>query len=591
MAGHALIVEDDPLAAAILADWLKESGWEVVVVSNVADAMEQVRATTPAVAFVDLVLPGEFDGTDLAAWLRLLPQADGLRLVMMSARADAGERVESLSGGRFLPKPLTREAVTAALEGLPTTAPLPAPAPPEPPAQAPARNLVDHLEELANGRFSGVLLATVGGHRIRVGLRRGNPVWVRTPHTDTGIGAILVDLGALEPAVLQARLATGRATGVPLGELLLRDRLIDRPTIEWALREQVLRRLVALADLGVSDAAMGPPTEVVAGFEVPLAAVLWRLGRPRTAPVPDEGHLHVDAWTRAWWRLFDPTGALGTALPRVVAGAPLADLDRSEDTPSPVLPLVAHLLAAGLATVAAAPPTFAAAVAPEGAALAAWADGVAARHRLWADASHYTVLGLGDEADPEQVEAAMLSALAAWDPAGLPPGVDGATRQRCQELRARILAAARVLGDSARRAVYDARLRGPSGHRALAASAEGTPLLLADRARRLLERGQAVVAAGMLARAAEGLPDDPDVLALLGRARHAACPEDPDAGESELRRALALDPGDLHARYALAAVLRARGADEEARAQLTDARRRGGPSAVGGPPGPLESPR
>ena len=104
--------------------------------------------------------------------------------------------------------------------------------------------------------------------------------------------------------------------------------------------------------------------------------------------------------------------------------------------------------------------------------------------------------------------------------------------------------AARVLGDSGRRGVYDALLDGPllrSGTRVMPAGAGAEEL--AEHGRQLVAAGKPIAALAVLARAlATAHEDDADVLALLGRARGLACPGDTTAGVDVLRRALRHDP-------------------------------------------------
>lgn len=597
MARPALIIEDDRVSAAFLRDWLVELGFEPALAERGEEALQLAARTRPVLVIVDLVLPGAVDGAALAAHLRLRTQGEPVGVVVISARSDAAPAALVDGGTRFLAKPFTREDLVAAVaavcapavprEAPPAAGVAPQPVPlhavlghAPPPVSEQAGDIggerfVEVLRRLRAQSFTGTLTAETDGPPVRIMLRRGNPVAARASDPSSTFGRILVDFGFLDDTDLAAHAAAGRRRGLPLGEVLLRARLIDRRAVELVLREQVLRRVLSLAQAprgvwtATPDASLG-----LAGFDVHPAILGWRLKDLLHAPPTEvEGHIHLPPWVRSWWRLFDPQDTFGHLRDLLHAGAPAADVLAIGG--EELLVLVGHLAGHGLLTLRRDPPRLAETGRLGEAALAAFADGVTARHRLWADASHYTVLGLTDEADAEAIDAAAVSALAAWHPDTLHPGLDTTTRLRARELYARILDAVRVLGDDARRRVYDARLRGgDQAARGSGIPAEDTPVLLAERARHLLRGGNVVLACTLAARALALAGEDPSVLLLLAEARRRACPEDPTCGEPELRRALALDPTDEAALVALGDHLRARGADGEARRLYRAALRR-----------------
>jgi hypothetical protein len=210
-----------------------------------------------------------------------------------------------------------------------------------------------------------------------------------------------------------------------------------------------------------------------------------------------------------------------------------------------------------------------------GQALDARAADIDARYRSLPGATHYSVLGVTAEDDEHAVAAAADVLAAVLAPDALPASLDGASRRRAAEVRSRVLEAARILGDPERRAEYDRRMA--AGARASSAggpvdgTTDGDVLIRASLAHDALRRGAFVSAAGLLHGAARGSDVDADVLAMLGWARHLACPDDPSCGEAELRRALALDVRNEVALTWLGRVLLARGARDEARASLRSA--------------------
>ena len=594
----ALIIEDDRVSAAVIRDWLEQLDFEVTVVERGDEALEAAARITPQLVVVDLVLPGAVDGAAIAAHLRLRTHGDPIGVVVISARSDAHPReLDAGSGASFLAKPFTQAelaaAITAALQPPPglraspisrlNPQPLPHSAvlgPAEPPAPAQGGDIgteafAEVLQRLREQAFSGTLTAETDGPPVRIMLRRGHPVAARASDTRSTFGRILVDFGFLDETDLAAHAAAGRRRGLPLGEVLLRARLIDHRAVELVLREQIVRRVISLARAprgvwtATPDASLGLP-----GFDVHPAVVGWRLGDLGRAPLVEvEGYLELPAWVRSWWRLFDPDESLSHLQELLWAPAPAADLLHLGG--DELASLVSHLSSHGLVRFRRAPPQPPEAGRSGTSFLAAFSDGVTARHRLWADASHYTVLGIDADADAEAMDAAAVSSLAAWHQEALPAGLDTTTRVRARELHARILDAYRVLGDQTRRKVYDARARGGDrGARSPGIPPDDAPVFLAERARQLLHSGNGVLAAGLAARANAGEGDDPTLWVLLSEARRLACPEDPACGEAELRQALRLDPTDEAALVAFGDRCRARGDHTEARRAYRGALRR-----------------
>jgi DNA-binding response OmpR family regulator len=99
-----LVVEDEAVAAAVLAKGLREHAYAVDVAANGHDALEQVGVNDYDLVILDVLLPG-IDGIDLCRQIR----ADGLTtpILMLTARGGLDQRVEGLDAGAddYLPKP------------------------------------------------------------------------------------------------------------------------------------------------------------------------------------------------------------------------------------------------------------------------------------------------------------------------------------------------------------------------------------------------------------------------------------------------------------------------------------------------------
>jgi two-component system copper resistance phosphate regulon response regulator CusR len=99
-----LVVEDEPVAAAMLAKGLREHAYAVDVAADGASALEQAGINDYDVIILDVLLPG-MNGLELCGRLR----ADGatVPILMLTARGGPDQRVEGLDVGAddYLAKP------------------------------------------------------------------------------------------------------------------------------------------------------------------------------------------------------------------------------------------------------------------------------------------------------------------------------------------------------------------------------------------------------------------------------------------------------------------------------------------------------
>jgi DNA-binding response OmpR family regulator len=99
-----LVVEDEPVAAAVLAKGLREHAYAVDVAADGRAAFEQVGVNDYDLLIVDVLLPG-MNGLDLCGRLR----ADGVTtpILLLTARGEPDQRVEGLDAGAddYLAKP------------------------------------------------------------------------------------------------------------------------------------------------------------------------------------------------------------------------------------------------------------------------------------------------------------------------------------------------------------------------------------------------------------------------------------------------------------------------------------------------------
>lgn len=115
-----LVVDDDSGLRRLLKRILERSGWQVLEAGDGRLGLELYLARRPAIAFVDLVMPG-LDGAELIRAIRAThPEA---KLVAMSGAASfaglpAAEAAREAGADSFLAKPLWPHTVVQAAHEL-----------------------------------------------------------------------------------------------------------------------------------------------------------------------------------------------------------------------------------------------------------------------------------------------------------------------------------------------------------------------------------------------------------------------------------------------------------------------------------------
>jgi CheY-like chemotaxis protein len=113
---RVLIVEDDLLAAKLASSVLRREGCDVRIAPDAEEALAVMRSFDPAVAILDLILPG-MSGLVLAEIIKADPRLRHVTLV--AATGFDGKELERmiLQAGcaTLLTKPIPRERLIAAL--------------------------------------------------------------------------------------------------------------------------------------------------------------------------------------------------------------------------------------------------------------------------------------------------------------------------------------------------------------------------------------------------------------------------------------------------------------------------------------------
>ncbi len=114
-----LLIEDEPNIIEAIRFLLTRDGWEVETHSDGTDAVEVIRAATPDLVILDVMLPGK-SGMDILRDLRELDGFDALPVLMLTARGQARDRelAEKAGVSRFMTKPFSNKEVLTAVRDL-----------------------------------------------------------------------------------------------------------------------------------------------------------------------------------------------------------------------------------------------------------------------------------------------------------------------------------------------------------------------------------------------------------------------------------------------------------------------------------------
>ena len=116
-----LIVDDDPAAVRLLAQFLGAAGYRCLdSTTDSREALGRFRATQPDIILVDLVMP-HLDGLDVLAQLRAeIDGSDYVPVVLMAADAGFDVKRRALSAGvhDFLAKPFEQIEVVLRVSNL-----------------------------------------------------------------------------------------------------------------------------------------------------------------------------------------------------------------------------------------------------------------------------------------------------------------------------------------------------------------------------------------------------------------------------------------------------------------------------------------
>ena len=119
MARHVLLIEDEPNITEAIRFLLSRDGWTVDTHANGADAVKVIRAASPDLVILDVMLPGK-SGMEILRDLRDIDELRDMPVLMLTARGQMRDRemAEKAGASRFMTKPFSNAEVLSAVRDL-----------------------------------------------------------------------------------------------------------------------------------------------------------------------------------------------------------------------------------------------------------------------------------------------------------------------------------------------------------------------------------------------------------------------------------------------------------------------------------------
>lgn len=119
MGRKVLLIEDEQNIIEAVSYILSRDGWEVKTHSNGHDAMQAIRARSPDIVILDVMLPGK-SGFDILQEIRADAEFLGMPVLMLSARGQVKDREMAVRAGadQYMTKPFSNSEVLDAVRAL-----------------------------------------------------------------------------------------------------------------------------------------------------------------------------------------------------------------------------------------------------------------------------------------------------------------------------------------------------------------------------------------------------------------------------------------------------------------------------------------
>lgn len=112
--GIILMVDDNPTNLGVLFDYLRDSGFKMLVAQDGESALEQIEYVRPDLILLDVMMPG-IDGFETCKRLKQRPETKEIPVIFMTALSETIDKVKGFKVGAvdYITKPFQPEEVKA----------------------------------------------------------------------------------------------------------------------------------------------------------------------------------------------------------------------------------------------------------------------------------------------------------------------------------------------------------------------------------------------------------------------------------------------------------------------------------------------
>ncbi|MBV8034052.1 phosphate regulon transcriptional regulator PhoB [Roseateles sp.] len=116
---RVLVVEDESAIAELISINLRHAGFEVTLAASSAQAQYEVDRVLPDLVVLDWMLPGQ-SGVALARQWRSTARTKELPIIMLTARAEEGDKISGLDAGAddYVTKPFSTNELLARIRAV-----------------------------------------------------------------------------------------------------------------------------------------------------------------------------------------------------------------------------------------------------------------------------------------------------------------------------------------------------------------------------------------------------------------------------------------------------------------------------------------
>jgi DNA-binding response OmpR family regulator len=116
---RVLVVDDEPDVLLLCRVNLEFEGYDVVEAHDGIEALEQVRATTPDIVLLDVMMPRK-DGWQVLAEIKADPDLKDIPVVMLTAKVQESDQIRGWSTGAadYITKPFSPLSLSQVLESV-----------------------------------------------------------------------------------------------------------------------------------------------------------------------------------------------------------------------------------------------------------------------------------------------------------------------------------------------------------------------------------------------------------------------------------------------------------------------------------------